>query len=71
MSDCKVTTLDALRALDSLDDYARMEVGIAATGAVRVLLDFIKQNTSTEELTDYRVQCEVKSLEWCATPQKT
>lgn len=39
-----ITVEMALEALDSLDDFARMETGVVATGAIRVLVKYILQN---------------------------
>lgn len=38
-----VTPDAALAAIDSLDDYARMDTGVAATGAVGMLQRFVSQ----------------------------
>ena len=42
MSDI-VSAEDARRAVDSLDDFARMDVAVHGAGAVRVLLNYIEQ----------------------------
>lgn len=62
----KITTRDALSALDSLDDYSRMTVGIAPAGAIGVLLQYIKEHMDVTELSDRRIADAIKDLEWCA-----
>jgi len=48
----KITAADAIEALDNLDDYARMGVGVEPKGDVTVLLQFILQNCDKSELRD-------------------
>lgn len=47
----KVSAADAIEALNSLDDYARM-TDIVPKGAVQILLKFILQNSKPSDLTD-------------------
>ena len=47
-----VTVADAIRALDDLDDFARMTVSVEPEGAIRTILNFIKQRSTPDELTD-------------------
>lgn len=46
----KITDKQALSALESLDDYARMELGVDPTGPYKTLKAFIFQNATTKEL---------------------
>ena len=49
MTNSRITPAQALEALDSMDDYARMEVGVDAMGPRETLRKFIEQaNASTE-----------------------
>lgn len=48
----RVLPSDAISALDNLDDYSRMDLGIKPGGAVNVLLNFILQNSTPDDLTD-------------------
>jgi len=42
----QVTKEQALEALESMDDYARMEIGVTAQGPYNVLKKFIEQQTA-------------------------
>lgn len=44
-----ITKQQALEALDNLDDYARMDVGVDAIGSRRVLREYIEQSAKEIE----------------------
>lgn len=46
-----VTTEEALEALENMDDYARMNVGVNPFGPYDVLKKFIEQNHNPSEST--------------------
>lgn len=53
MSDSpKISPADAIEALDNLDDYSRMGVGVEPKGDITVLLQFILQHSNKSELND-------------------
>ena len=47
-----ITDTQAMDALESLDDYARMDIGVAPTGPYRTLRKFILQHATTVGLAD-------------------
>lgn len=48
----RVTKKQAMKALDNLDDYARMDVGVNAYGPRGVLEQFIRQQEDQLTLVD-------------------
>lgn len=58
----KVFAADAIDALNNLDDYARMG-GITPSGAVMVLLNYIKQTCEQEDLNDQETMQHIQFFE--------
>lgn len=48
----EITDVQAMNALESLDDYARMDVGVAANGPYEALRAFILQHATTPGLAE-------------------
>lgn len=50
MPNSRITPTQALEALDAMDDFARMEVGVDAHGPRETLRKFIEQASATSEI---------------------
>jgi len=59
--DDMITTEQAKEALEDMDDYARMDVGVIPTGPYEVLKEFISQ---------YHDLMKVKTLPYILRPKK-
>lgn len=58
----KASAADAIDALNNLDDYARM-ANMTPSGAVMVLLNYIKQSCEQEDLNDRETMMHIKFFE--------
>lgn len=60
-----ITKEQALEALDSLDDYARMDVSVDAYGPRRVLEQYIEQRDSEfqRKFDQIKLDCLLESLD--------